>query len=161
MAADIEMRLQALERQQREIVDMFPVNALKLANEGHVHNVVIVEKSSGAPTHKASEGTLYEDTATKTLYMNDDGNTNWRTVGGGSAGNHSFDSSTHTDVTAITEAQGQVIYFDGTNWNALATGTDGKFLQTRGAGKNPAWANTPYIIYIPMGSYEPALANPV
>ena len=45
------------------------------------------------------------------------------------------------DVTTITEAQGQVIYYDGTNWNALAVGTAGKSLVTGGAAANPSWAS--------------------
>ncbi len=55
--------------------------------------------------------------------------------------NHTFDSATHTDVAAITEAQGQVLYYDGANWNALGVGTAGYFLQTRGAAADPVWAS--------------------
>jgi len=50
---------------------------------------------------------------------------------------HTFDS--HSDVPAITEAQGQVIYWNGSNWVALAPGTSGQFLKTQGAGANPIW----------------------
>ena len=50
---------------------------------------------------------------------------------------HTFDS--HSDVSAITEAQGQVIYWNGSNWVALAPGTSGKYLKTLGAGANPMW----------------------
>lgn len=56
------------------------------------------------------------------------------------AGPHALDSSSHSDVTAITEAQGQIIYYDGSNWNALSPGTSGQFLKTQGAGANPVWA---------------------
>ena len=53
------------------------------------------------------------------------------------AQSHTFDS--HSDVPAITEAQGQVIYWNGSNWVALAPGTPGQFLKTQGAGANPIW----------------------
>lgn len=54
---------------------------------------------------------------------------------------HTLDSASHTDVTAITEAQGQVLYYDGSNWNALGVGTAGYFLQTRGTAADPVWAS--------------------
>lgn len=44
-----------------------------------------------------------------------------------------------TDVAAITEAQGQVIYWDGSDWNALDPGDSGKYLKCQGAGANPIW----------------------
>lgn len=39
-----------------------------------------------------------------------------------------------------TLAQGDVIYYDGSNFVRLAAGTSGNFLQTQGAGANPQWA---------------------
>jgi hypothetical protein len=39
-----------------------------------------------------------------------------------------------------TLAQGDVIYYDGTNFVRLAPGTSGQFLKTNGAAANPAWA---------------------
>jgi len=47
------------------------------------------------------------------------------------------------DVADITEAQGQIIYHDGVNWNALEPGVSGQFLKTQGAGANPTWADIP------------------
>jgi len=44
-------------------------------------------------------------------------------------------------LTISSEAQGDVIYNDGSNWARLGAGTDGQFLKTQGAGANPAWAN--------------------
>lgn len=35
--------------------------------------------------------------------------------------------------------QGDVIYYNGSSWARLATGTSGKMLQTNGAGANPSW----------------------
>lgn len=48
-------------------------------------------------------------------------------------------------LTAIIDAiigstQGQILYRDALAWTALAVGTAGQFLQTGGAGANPAWA---------------------
>ena len=48
-----------------------------------------------------------------------------------------------TDIGAFnftTPAQGDVLYYNGTNWVALGAGTSGEFLKTNGTGANPAWA---------------------
>lgn len=37
--------------------------------------------------------------------------------------------------------QGNVLYFNGTNWVVLAPGTANQLFKTGGAGANPAWAN--------------------
>jgi hypothetical protein len=47
------------------------------------------------------------------------------------------------DIAGITAAQGDVIYFDGTDFVNLGPGTDGYFLKTQGAGANPIWAAPP------------------
>lgn len=44
------------------------------------------------------------------------------------------------DIAAATFAQGDVIYYNGTNLVRLAAGASGQFLKTNGAGANPAWA---------------------
>jgi hypothetical protein len=46
-------------------------------------------------------------------------------------------------VSAIdsTLAQGDVLYYDGTNFVRLAPGTNGHFLKTQGAAANPLWAS--------------------
>lgn len=43
-------------------------------------------------------------------------------------------------LTAASQAQGDVIYFNGTNWVRLGAGTSGHFLKTNGTGANPEWA---------------------
>ena len=40
-----------------------------------------------------------------------------------------------------SDAQGDVIYHDGTDYTRLAAGTSGDFLKTQGAGANPVWAS--------------------
>ena len=44
-----------------------------------------------------------------------------------------------SDLAIGSEAQGDVLYFDGSNWVRLAAGTAEKFLKTQGAGANPMW----------------------
>lgn len=46
---------------------------------------------------------------------------------------------TVTDLTITNEAQGDLLYFDGTNWVRLAAGTNGYILKTQGAAANPVW----------------------
>lgn len=45
-----------------------------------------------------------------------------------------------TSIRMGSDAQGDVLYFNGTNYVRLAAGTSGHFLKTNGAGANPAWA---------------------
>ncbi|MFW9872329.1 MAG: hypothetical protein ACFFG0_04440, partial [Candidatus Thorarchaeota archaeon] len=48
-------------------------------------------------------------------------------------------ATTVTDLTISSEAQGDILYFDGSNWVRLAAGTSGQNLITAGAGSNPYW----------------------
>lgn len=50
-------------------------------------------------------------------------------------------ATTVTDLTISSEAQGDVLYFNGSNWVRLGAGTDGQFLMTQGAAANPKWDN--------------------
>ena len=45
-------------------------------------------------------------------------------------------------LTTPSEAQGDVLYFDGSVWTRLPAGTAGQQLTTQGAGANPIWAAT-------------------
>lgn len=45
-----------------------------------------------------------------------------------------------SDVVITSAAQGDILYFNGTNWVNLAAGTNGHFLKTQGAAANPVWA---------------------
>lgn len=38
--------------------------------------------------------------------------------------------------------QGDIVYYNGTNWVALPVGTSGYFLKTQGSGANPIWNNS-------------------
>ena len=44
-----------------------------------------------------------------------------------------------TKIALGSDAQGDVMYYDGTNWVRLAAGTSGQFLKTNGAGADPSW----------------------
>ncbi|MHC4599889.1 MAG: hypothetical protein ACYS47_12875 [Planctomycetota bacterium] len=59
--------------------------------------------------------------------------------------------SDHADVGAMTEAQGDILYHNGTNWTRLPAGTAGRVLTTQGAGNNPAW--------MPVGAGNYLLSN--
>ena len=52
-------------------------------------------------------------------------------------------ATTVTDLTISGEAQGDILYFNGSNWVRLAAGTSGDFLKTQGSGANPTWASIP------------------
>lgn len=44
-----------------------------------------------------------------------------------------------TDIALGSDAQGDVIYYNGTDWVRLGAGTSGQVLHTNGAGANPTW----------------------
>jgi hypothetical protein len=63
--------------------------------------------------------------------------TNWNLV----ANSGTSGASTNiTDLTIASEAQGDIIYRNATEFTRLAAGTAGQALTTGGAGANPAWA---------------------
>ena len=45
------------------------------------------------------------------------------------------------DIAGITYAQGDILYYNGTNIVKLAAGTSGNVLQTNGAAANPTWVS--------------------
>ncbi|MFA5777730.1 MAG: hypothetical protein WC906_04790, partial [Parcubacteria group bacterium] len=45
-----------------------------------------------------------------------------------------------TDIALGSDAQGDVMYYNGTDWARLPAGTSGYYLQTQGTGANPKWA---------------------
>lgn len=76
-------------------------------------------------------------------------NPSWTTPAAGTvtsvSGSSPIAVATGTTTPAITfaiasQAQGDTVYFNGTNWVRLAAGTSGQLLTTGGAGANPAWA---------------------
>jgi len=61
-------------------------------------------------------------------------------------------SPTVVDLTISGEAQGEVLYFDGSGWESLGVGTSGQYLQTQGSGANPQWAS---VTATPAGDDDP------
>ena len=49
-----------------------------------------------------------------------------------------------------SDAQGDVLYYDGSNYARLAAGTDGQFLKTQGSSANPTWASVsdPALVFV-------------
>jgi hypothetical protein len=62
-----------------------------------------------------------------------------------------------SDLTMDSEAQGGIIYFNGTNWVVLPAGTSGQFLKTLGSGANPVWDSAP-LSELPSGTPVNAVA---
>jgi len=44
-----------------------------------------------------------------------------------------------TDIALGGDVQGDIMYYNGTDWVRLPAGTSGQVLQTNGAGANPSW----------------------
>jgi hypothetical protein len=63
----------------------------------------------------------------------------------GSATSLARSDHTHqvTDLHFASQAQGDVAYFNGTNWVRLGAGTSGQLLTTQGASANPIWTTLP------------------
>lgn len=60
-----------------------------------------------------------------------------------------------TDLTITSEAQGSLLYFNGSNWVQLSPGTAGHVLQTGGAGANPSYrAQSSTVTYDTAGTYS-------
>lgn len=49
-------------------------------------------------------------------------------------------SVTGAKIALGSDAQGDIMYYNGTDWVRLAAGTSGQYLKTNGAGANPSWA---------------------
>ena len=45
-----------------------------------------------------------------------------------------------THIALGSDEQGDIMYYDGTNWARLVHGADGQFLKTQGDSANPVWA---------------------
>jgi len=65
------------------------------------------------------------------------------TIVGTDIANNAIDG---TKIALGSDAQGDVMYYDGTNWTRLGFGTAGLTLTTGGSGANPSWDGTPYDI---------------
>lgn len=58
-----------------------------------------------------------------------------------------------TDITSISGlAQGDILYYNGTDWVRLGAGTNGQFLKTQGTGANPIWSDNSAVVASAYGS---------
>jgi hypothetical protein len=60
----------------------------------------------------------------------------------GKVGNSVKVVSNLLEIGFTGQAQGDVAYFNGTNWVRLPPGTSGQLLQTNGAAANPSWVTS-------------------
>ena len=51
------------------------------------------------------------------------------------------DAVTGIKIAMGSDAQGDVLYYNGTDYARLAAGTSGQFLKTQGSGANPVWGS--------------------
>ena len=66
---------------------------------------------------------------------------------------------TGTKIALASQAQGDLMHYDGTNWARLApSSTAGQVLQSAGSGAVPVWGSTPYDISFIAG-YDSATAG--
>ena len=66
------------------------------------------------------------------------------TIVGTDIANNSIDG---TKIALGSDAQGDIMYYDGTNWVRLGAGTSGYALTTGGSGANPTWSVLPIAPY--------------
>lgn len=86
----------------------------------------VIEIASEVPSTTTNR--LYNNSGT--LYFN----------GGALTGGGATTFAALTDTNISGAAQGDVLYWDGSNWVNLGPGTNGYFLKTQGAAANPVWA---------------------
>lgn len=117
-------------------------------------NGIYVVAASGAPA-RATDADSGAELVNATVYVSEgttNADTQWTcttnaTITPGSTslsfaqlatGGGNFDGL--SDVVITSAAQGDIVYYNGSNWVNLAAGTSGHFLKTQGAGANPTWA---------------------
>jgi hypothetical protein len=101
--------------------------------------------SNSVDTNKIVNGTIVAaDIATDTITANEIAANG---VGTSEIANNAVTTAKIADnnvngakIALGSDAQGDVMYYNGTDWARLGAGTSGYFLKTNGAGANPAWA---------------------
>ena len=78
-----------------------------------------VQVASGVPTHRAVEGTVYWNTATNDLYVNNDGGSGWSNIGGGTTSHsqdHNILATADHDADGSTAVRGDLLRRGATLW---------------------------------------------
>ena len=97
----------------------------------------------GALTGNATTATALA--ATRTIGMT--GDVVWTSAGFDGSGNVTAvaniqaNSVDGTMIALGSDAQGDIMYYDGSDWARLGAGTSGHFLKTQGTSANPTWAS--------------------
>ncbi len=133
--------------EQVSVVEL--VDRLLLENEAHIiqdEGVAVTQRTVlnfiGAPvTVSDNAGTGKTDvTITDDLSQYDNSTSNFLTSPVGTA-DISDNSITGAKIALGSDAQGDIMFYNGTDWVRLGAGTSGQILQTQGAGANPVWTN--------------------
>lgn len=74
-----------------------------------------------------------------TVLRSDGTDVSWGTVATAAIADNAV---TGAKIAMGSDAQGDILYYNGTDYARLGAGTSGQFLKTQGAAANPAWANT-------------------
>ncbi len=64
---------------------------------------------------------------------------NWRCIFYQPSGGYQAYDADLAAIAALSPAQGEILYYNGSAWTKLAVGTSGQFLKTQGAAANPIW----------------------
>lgn len=118
-----------------------------LARADHTHAVT----APGAPEDvtKAAAAAGVATTVARSDHKHDVSTAATGTVGGANAEGTatSLARSDHDhavdDLVMASQAQGNILYFNGSNWVVLAPGNAGQHLETNGAAANPSWEDPP------------------
>jgi hypothetical protein len=114
--------------------------ATSLARSDHTHTVTdlsITSQTQGSVIYFNGTNWVILSPSTDGYVLTTHGasaNPTWTLVSGG--------GGTATDLSISGQAQGSVLYYNGSNWVQLSPGTDGYVLTTHGASANPTWAST-------------------
>jgi hypothetical protein len=94
-----------------------------------------LKEQNFTPSTPTGHSILFTSGSNKALYVLDSSGTITDLT---AAAGTSFAGLSDTSFAGL--AQGDVLYYNGSNWVNLAPGTSGHYLQTQGAGANPQWA---------------------
>ena len=133
-------------------------SARQLKLTGATSGAVTLQTQGAAGTYSLTLPNALATVAGQSLTSDTAGNLSWttevpanmtfaassRVLGRNTTGAGAGEELTASQVLDwIGATQGQVLYRSSVGWTALSAGVAGQYLQTAGAGANPAWANLP------------------